>query len=262
MKETENRVMDFFLLAREQSRRVAGAVRAGDRHLRTMQLYHPSANGPLEGMVRGLTVSQALRVSLIDWWTNGSVSAPQSMIKHRVMRWVRDDVPDLHTRVNDLPTLHALGTIGLNPEAPCHTMSWDVGRVVLSNIERAKVRSMGVVFDHAASTLGERAILHLMRAMRPHYADVPDPHWIWLTPEACCGLSWAMRNAPYGLHPSRHRQDEARVLVVELLERSREEALWPADDHPFTVDSIAAWCEFVWVYLQIAWPHLKTPVQS
>jgi hypothetical protein len=258
--------IQFYALARAQARRVSGTP-SGDPVLDQLGLYHPTGPAKLEPILKGLTVSQALRMCLIDWWTGGVVAAPEEgqglrRLGLRLQRLVRENDHDLDRKVNDLLWLEHLGSVRLPQDIPARKVPWETCRNLILRIEKMTVRSLGQVHDLASTIMEPRPANHLIRLLRPVYeeqAALPDKDWAFVLPTAACGLAWATKGQPFGLHPSSTRQEAARTLASALLERSRDPALWPENDFAFSIDTLLTFSEFVWLYLKTRYPHLKDP---
>lgn len=252
-----DRGIQFYALARAQAARVSGTP-SGDPVLDALGLYHPTGPAKLEEQLKGLTVSQALRMCLIDWWTGG-VTTQVGGLGARLRRMVRDNDPELDTKVNDLPWLEHLGAAKLAANVPARKVPWQTCQQLIVRAERMTIRSMGQIHDLATVILEPRHANHLVRLLRPVYGELPDRDWAHVTPPAACGVAWATKGHPFGLHPSATRQEAALTLARGLLDRSRDPALWPESDYPFSIDNLLLFSEFVWAYLKARYPHLKDP---
>ncbi len=256
-------IKEFFNIAQAQAGRVTGRA-SGDKALDGLALYHPTGPMTIEKYITpSMPLPRSLRVAFVDWWTNGTFAADDSAIRHRVLRWLNDhELPfsKVDDNIGNLAWLAGLGTVKLKPGAPAQTLAWGECVKLIRRIEGTTVRSLGQVYDHVQALMGSRATMAFMRAVRPLFGDLPDPHWIPVGGPAGCGLSWAMTGKPYNLHPISVRGDEARQMAKLLLERSREEDLWPHHDYAWSIDSLMMFCEFVWLYLKARYPaYCKDP---
>lgn len=248
---------DFFLLARAQSSRCAGAA-SGDKVLDAMPVIGPTAPARLEAVLRGYPLRAATMIVIADWWLGGALSQEKPVLFPRINRWVTQGYNDLEARMDDLVVLAGMGIVPMEGDAPARRLPWAAAGQTIEALSALTVGSMQQVHDVVAPTVGMRNALHLVRLLRPAYGDLATT-WVSVSPGAACGLSWAMKGVPHGLFPSDARQVECRAAALDVLAEATEER-WPTTEElPWTIDTIVLWAEFVWGYLQVRYPQLVKP---